>query len=59
MTVGLGLGNTQKNGKVPKRKRFYINLAPYQAVIPQKYGLDRFSPCLEKRFIAIISITEF
>ncbi|MBK0369197.1 TonB-dependent receptor [Flavobacterium agrisoli] len=36
MTVGLGVGNTQKWGKSSLSMNLsYINLAPYQAVVPQ------------------------
>lgn len=42
MTVGLGLGNTQKwNKSSLSVNSSYINLAPYQAVIPQNIDWNR------------------
>jgi hypothetical protein len=42
MTVGVGLGNTQKwNKSSLSVNASYINLAPYQAVIPQNIDWNR------------------
>jgi hypothetical protein len=60
MTVGLGIGNTQKWKKSSLSVNAnYINLAPYQAAIPQSRLEQSFQSLSGKRCIAIISTMEF